>query len=253
MNCNPQLHVVGCVKTLQLFVQNGRVGHFFRFQWDAAFHIAFPGMFQTLYRHQPGLAFQQFNLHRALMDALGRQIGLADHVPFIHIQVIDSPGNGVQIRQRDLLPDIRIDHLLDFRFAQHFRRIHIDPGKVEFHFCHAFFRLLLHIGFHLRLLFLQIFFHPLFRKLPVHVLPRPVQLGAGIVLPLKWRRPRHRSPRPGQDAIHYRRRSCKDCHRQRDHSIFFCRNALHFPHLYKHNNIISIRGNCRSRTHRKSH
>ena len=72
-----QLHVVGSVKTLQLIVQDIRVGHLARFQMDAVGHITLPGKTQAVYGHVAGPAFQQLNLHSAFMDALGGQIGPA--------------------------------------------------------------------------------------------------------------------------------------------------------------------------------
>ena len=116
MNQNAQLHIVGSVKALKLFVQGSRIGHRPRFQRHACSHILFLCMLQPLQGHQPGFAFQQLDLHHAPVNTLGRQICLADHIPFVVVQVIDRPGNGIQIRQRHGLADIRICNLLQFRF-----------------------------------------------------------------------------------------------------------------------------------------
>ena len=75
-----QLHVVGSVKTLQLIVQDIRVGHLARFQMDAVGHITLPGKTQAVYGHVAGLSLQQSDLYRALMDTLGGQIGPAHRV-----------------------------------------------------------------------------------------------------------------------------------------------------------------------------
>ena len=215
MNQNAQLHIVGSVKALQLFVQGSRIGHRPRFQRHACSHILFPGMLQSLQGHQSGFAFQQLDLHHTPVNTLRRQIGLADHIPFVVVQVIDRPGNGIQIRQRHGLADIWICYLLQFRFRQHFRRVCLyfcqGKGKRGSGFLRCF-----QIGFYLRFLLLPVFFQLPGSKLPFHIFPGLAQLGTGIDWPGCHRRPgygrsrQERSRYPGSRSIRktkfYRRR-----------------------------------------------
>ena len=97
MDQDAQLHIVSAVKALQFFVQSGCIGNSTRLQRYAGHHIFFPGMLQPLQGHQSGPAFHQFDLHHAPVDSLGRQIRLTNHIAFVSIQVVDSPGNGTQI------------------------------------------------------------------------------------------------------------------------------------------------------------
>ena len=99
MDQNAQLHIVGSVKTLELLVQGSRIGHRPRFQRHTAGHIFFPGMLQPLQGHRPGFALQHLYLHHTPVDTLGRQICLADHISFVVVQVVDRPGNGIQVCQ----------------------------------------------------------------------------------------------------------------------------------------------------------
>ena len=99
MDHHTQLHVVGAVKALQLFVQDRRIGNGAGLKRYPGGHVILPGVLQPLQVHLPGLAFHQPNLHHAPVDALGRQIRFADQIAFLAVQFVDGAFYGIQILQ----------------------------------------------------------------------------------------------------------------------------------------------------------
>ncbi len=176
---DPQLGVVGGVEPEQVPVQFPDRLDFPRLDMDPVSDVFFPGAFVPLDFHLSVGPFHQADLHHALPDGLGSQIGPAGHVTFFLIQAVDFPHQGIQVIQGNFFPFIVSGNGLQLLFRK-------DLGSRDFHFVQPEPQILRRLSlfrlstFHLagRPFFLDLPGNPL----PFQILPGPVQLDPGVIV-----------------------------------------------------------------------
>ena len=151
-------------------------------QPQAVFDIFTACRFVPLDDQLPGTPFHQADVDDTLLDRLRRQNGPAGQIAFIFIKLIDLGDHGIELLQRDLLPDIFGRNRLYRVIVQDLRSINDYFFQNEQYFIRCF-RLFAFFGFfHFTALLLPLLLDSSGDLLAFQIFPGTIELYPGVII-----------------------------------------------------------------------